>query len=245
MDDEAIALAGAANNNGILGFLPERTCAICFSESSPEDVLNNPGGAGATASAGNSANDVTNPYEAVECGHVYCYVCLMSKIELEEGEGWGCLRCNAIVKRCRPWRSGVVGLTSFDERSLGADEGMEGGDSGAKSPVEEHGLEDIIESVGDDDDEDPINEELPEIVFAGGHAGIDDGEEDGESDGAQTERGFGGDDDLAGHGGFGGVGGGHANGGGYYMKGAEEDESNYNTADDGDYDEKDVRPWER
>ncbi|EPS40362.1 hypothetical protein H072_5816 [Dactylellina haptotyla CBS 200.50] len=208
MDEEE---AAPSSNNGVLGFLPERTCAICYSESSPEDVLNNPGGAGGAA----SSNDVTNPYEAVECGHVYCYVCLASKIELEEGEGWSCLRCNSIVKRCRPWRAGVVGLTMFDgEKETGPS--SENGDLAVLSPKEDHGLDDIIEDDYDEDD-DPINEE-PSVVYAGG-------DDDEDTDGTQTERG--------------------GNDAGYYMKGVVEDDSNYATADDGELDELEVRPWER
>jgi peroxin-2 len=88
---------------GELAFLPERTCAICYKESD------------AGAIGGQRATDVTNPYEAQECGHVYCYVCLAGKIELEEGEGWTCLRCGGTVKRCRPWRGGVEGLTGVGD----------------------------------------------------------------------------------------------------------------------------------
>ncbi|KAF3913669.1 hypothetical protein AA313_de0200219 [Arthrobotrys entomopaga] len=203
----------SSSNDGVLGFLPERTCAICYSESSPEDVLNNPGGAGGAS----SSNDVTNPYEAVECGHVYCYVCIASKIELEEGEGWACLRCNTIVKRCRPWRAGVVGLTMFEGEKEGSSS-SENGELALLSPREDHGLDDIIEDDYDEDD-DPINEE-PSVVYAGGD---DDDAED--SDGTRTERG-----------------GADA---GYYMKGVVEDDSNYATADDGELDELEVRPWER
>ncbi|KAK6344608.1 peroxisome assembly protein (Peroxin-2) [Orbilia javanica] len=214
-DEEEVA---PNSNNGVLGFLPERTCAICYSESSPEDVLNNPGGGGGAA----GSNDVTNPYEAVECGHVYCYVCIASKIELEEGEGWACLRCNSLVKRCRPWRAGVVGLTLF-EGEKGARDGNEeeDGDLAVLSPREDHGLDDIIEDE-DYEDDDPINEEPAEIVYAGGGVGDED---DDESDGTRTERG--------------------GNDAGYYMKGVVEDDSNYATADDGELDELEVRPWER
>ncbi|KAF3935362.1 hypothetical protein ABW19_dt0210234 [Dactylella cylindrospora] len=212
VDEESVT---PSSNNGILGFLPERTCAICYSESSPEDMLNNPGGGNTSGSS-----DVTNPYEAVECGHVYCYVCIASKIELEEGEGWSCLRCNTIVNRCRPWRAGVVGLTLFDgEKELGSPSDEK--ELTLLSPKEDHGLEDIVEGVDDDDDEDadPINEEPPSVVYAGGF------EDDEESDGTRTERG--------------------GNDAGYYMKGVDADDSNYNTADDGEDDELDVRPWER
>ncbi|KAF3923855.1 hypothetical protein ABW21_db0206370 [Orbilia brochopaga] len=219
VDEDDTATPNA--NNGVLGFLPERTCAICYSESSPEDVLNNPGGAGGAS----SSNDVTNPYEAVECGHVYCYVCIASKIELEEGEGWACLRCNTVVKRCRPWRAGVVGLSMFEGEKDGATGGSGGSDAGdltLLSPREEHGLDDIIEHVEDDydEDDDPINEELPEVVYAGG--AVDD---EDDSDDTRTERGG---QDAS-----------------YYMKGVVEDDSNYATADDGEIDELEVRPWER
>lgn len=91
---------------GELAFLPERTCAICYKETDAET---------AGAAAGARATDITNPYEAVECGHVYCYVCLAGKIELEEGEGWTCLRCGGLVKRCRPWRGGLEGLTGVGD----------------------------------------------------------------------------------------------------------------------------------
>ncbi|KAK6331233.1 peroxisome assembly protein (Peroxin-2) [Orbilia brochopaga] len=216
VDEDSITTETA--NNGVLGFLPERTCAICYSESSPEDVLNNPGGGGGAA----SSNDVTNPYETVECGHVYCYVCIASKIELEEGEGWSCLRCNAVVKRCRPWRAGVVGLSMFE----GEKDGVTNSDNGELtllSPREEHGLDDILEHVEDDydEDDDPINEALPEVVYAGG--AVD--EEDEDSDDTRTERG--------------------GRDAGYYMKGVVEDDSNYATADDGEIDELEVRPWEQ
>jgi peroxin-2 len=39
---------------------------------------------------------------------VYCFVCLTTRIEREEGEGWTCLRCGEIVKECRPWSGDVL-----------------------------------------------------------------------------------------------------------------------------------------
>ncbi|KAI5813671.1 Pex12 amino terminal region-domain-containing protein [Pyronema omphalodes] len=95
--------SAGSENIGELAFLPERTCAICYKESD------------AGAVGGQRATDITNPYETQECGHVYCYVCLAGKIELEEGEGWTCLRCAGTVKRCRPWRGGVEGLTGVGD----------------------------------------------------------------------------------------------------------------------------------
>ncbi|KAI5851720.1 Pex12 amino terminal region-domain-containing protein [Morchella snyderi] len=109
---------------GELAFLPERTCAICHKETDTS------GDFGAT---GGKATDVVNPYEAIGCGHIYCYVCIAGKIELEEGDGWSCLRCGTIIKRCRPWRGGLKGLTGVgdwgeevDRRKVGFDDEEEG-----------------------------------------------------------------------------------------------------------------------
>lgn len=106
---------------GELAFLPERTCAICHKETDASADFGTTGG---------KATDVVNPYEAIGCGHIYCYVCLAGKIELEEGDGWSCLRCGTLVTRCRPWRGGLKGLTGVgdwgeevDRRKVGFDDG--------------------------------------------------------------------------------------------------------------------------
>ncbi|KAK4543301.1 hypothetical protein LTR36_005660 [Oleoguttula mirabilis] len=96
---------------GELGFLPERTCAICYQDQNPtggqseQDVVS----AGAnTGIIGNASTDITNPYETMPCGCIYCFVCLAQRIEGEEGEGWVCLRCGELVKECRPWCGDVL-----------------------------------------------------------------------------------------------------------------------------------------
>lgn len=103
-DDEMV-------RNGELAFLPERTCAICYADQNPA------AGAGSEAEmlaatsggvVGSAATDVTNPYEGVPCGCVYCYVCLAQRIEGEEGVGWTCLRCGEVIKECKPWSGDVV-----------------------------------------------------------------------------------------------------------------------------------------
>ena len=101
----------ADEKRGELSFLPERTCAICYEDQNPaggrseQDVIS----AGANAGiVGNASTDVTNPYETFPCGCVYCFVCLAQRIEGEDGEGWTCLRCGELVKRCRPWSGDVV-----------------------------------------------------------------------------------------------------------------------------------------
>lgn len=95
---------------GELAFLPERTCAICYRDRNPaatteSDVLAASASGGITGSA---ETDITNPYETVPCGCVYCFVCIVQKIEGEEGQGWVCLRCGEIVKKCQPWNGDVL-----------------------------------------------------------------------------------------------------------------------------------------
>ncbi|OAA55225.1 Pex [Niveomyces insectorum RCEF 264] len=100
----------AEAKSGEFAFLPERTCAICYQDQnsamSEADLL-----AAAAASSGvigSAETDITNPYEARPCGCMYCYVCLATRIEREEGDGWTCLRCRALVTSCRPWNGDVL-----------------------------------------------------------------------------------------------------------------------------------------
>jgi peroxin-2 len=97
---------------GELGFLPERTCAICYSDQNPAAGAGSEGEILATSMGGgvvgSAQTDITNPYEAIPCGCVYCFVCLAQRIDSEEGEGWTCLRCGEIVKECKPWNGDVV-----------------------------------------------------------------------------------------------------------------------------------------
>jgi peroxin-2 len=57
---------------------------------------------------GSAQTDITNPYETIPCGCLYCYVCIAEKLESEEGEGWICLRCGEIVNKCKPWDGDVL-----------------------------------------------------------------------------------------------------------------------------------------
>ncbi|KAI2604673.1 Pex12 amino terminal region-domain-containing protein [Hypoxylon sp. NC1633] len=97
------------NKQGDYAFLPERTCAICYQDQnsaiSETDVL-----AAAAASSGvvgSAQTDITNPYET-PCRCIYCFVCLATRLEREEGEGWTCLRCGELVKECKPWSGDVL-----------------------------------------------------------------------------------------------------------------------------------------
>ncbi|KAL9099389.1 MAG: hypothetical protein Q9163_005109 [Psora crenata] len=99
-----------ASRTGELAFLPERTCAICYQDLNPtstseNDIMAVSGASGGVV--GSAQTDITNPYETVPCACIYCFVCVATKLEAEEGEGWICLRCGEIVKECKPWSGDV------------------------------------------------------------------------------------------------------------------------------------------
>ncbi|KAI4172683.1 MAG: hypothetical protein LQ343_003423 [Gyalolechia ehrenbergii] len=98
-------------DKGELAFLPERTCAICYQDQNPtstseNDILIASGASGGVV--GSAQTDITNPYETLPCGCIYCFVCAASRLEAADGEGWVCLRCGVLVKECRPWAGDVV-----------------------------------------------------------------------------------------------------------------------------------------
>lgn len=111
--------------SGELSFLPERTCAICYQDqnstlTSETEILAPSGASGGVI--GSAQTDITNPYETIPCGCIYCFVCIAGRIEAEEGEGWVCLRCGEIVKECRPWNGDVleeVCKTTSGSKSVG------------------------------------------------------------------------------------------------------------------------------
>ncbi|KAI4144355.1 MAG: hypothetical protein L6R39_004211 [Caloplaca ligustica] len=96
---------------GELSFLPERTCAICYQDQNPTATSENEVLAASGASGGiigSAQTDVTNAYEMIPCGCVYCFVCAISRLEAADGEGCVCLRCGVLVKECKPWVGDVV-----------------------------------------------------------------------------------------------------------------------------------------
>lgn len=100
---------------GELGFLPERTCAICYkdlnpSASSESEIMAVTARTGGLATS--AQTDITNPYSAIPCNCIYCYVCIATRLEAEDGTGWTCLRCGELILRCRPWAGDV------EERTL-------------------------------------------------------------------------------------------------------------------------------
>ncbi|KAL8392612.1 hypothetical protein RB595_002708 [Gaeumannomyces hyphopodioides] len=101
---------GQKEKKGELAFLPERTCGICYHDQNSGRNTENEVLAAAASSGvvGSAQTDVTNPYETIPCGCVYCFVCLATRLEREEGEGWTCLRCGELVKECKPWNGDVL-----------------------------------------------------------------------------------------------------------------------------------------
>ena len=104
---------GEATSMGELAFLPQRTCAICYQDENPTTTSENEimaisGTSGAGGVVGSAHTDVTNPYETITCGCIYCFVCIAKRLEAEEGEGWTCLRCGELVKECKPWLGDVL-----------------------------------------------------------------------------------------------------------------------------------------
>jgi peroxin-2 len=94
---------------GELAFLPERTCPICYQAQNPSSTSENELLGGNTGGIiGSAQTDITNPYETIPCGCLYCYVCIAEKLESGEGEGWICLRCGETVNRCKPWDGDVL-----------------------------------------------------------------------------------------------------------------------------------------
>ncbi len=99
----------APNKKGEYAFLPERTCAICYQDQNSAMTENEVLAAAASSGVvGSAQTDITNPYETMPCGCIYCYVCLATRLEREEGEGWTCLRCGELVKECKPWSGDVL-----------------------------------------------------------------------------------------------------------------------------------------
>jgi peroxin-2 len=95
---------------GEFAFLPERTCAICYQDqnttsTSEAEII---AASGASGVIGSAQTDITNPYETIPCGCIYCFVCLAGRLEAEEGQGWTCLRCGEEVKECKPWSGDVL-----------------------------------------------------------------------------------------------------------------------------------------
>ncbi|KAL2350750.1 putative peroxisome biosynthesis protein [Cryomyces antarcticus] len=186
-----------AKTGGELGFLPERTCAICYADQNPtatgagtEQALAASAVLGSGGVVGSAQTDVTNPYECVPCGCVYCFVCLAQRIEGEEGEGWTCLRCGETVGECRPWAGDVClergegeGKKAGSVKSVGFADEKEGQDRGEGKemrdvdpmPVED---DEVEGSSRDERDAENVTSESAEWARIGSVSEADDQQDD-------------------------------------------------------------------
>ena len=108
MSTSKSAEGAVEEKTGEYSFLPERTCAICYQDQNSAKSESDLMAAASSGVVGSAQTDITNPYEAMPCGCTYCFVCLATRIEREEGEGWSCLRCGELVKECKPWGGDVL-----------------------------------------------------------------------------------------------------------------------------------------
>jgi peroxin-2 len=141
--------------SGELGFLPERTCAICYKDQSSVTTAGTDAEVMAASVSGgvigSSATDITNPYEAIPCGCIYCYACIVQRIDSEEGEGWVCLRCGETVNSCKPWNGDVLEETS---RSHSSNNGKSVGFADSRGEHHEQDNVRHVEPIPEPDDED-------------------------------------------------------------------------------------------
>lgn len=144
---------------GPLAHLPENTCAICYQDQNPAntseaELLGINAGVTGIGVAGSATTDIVNPYETVPCRCIYCFVCIATKLEAEEGEGWICLRCGELVKMCQPWDGDVIGSNKpavpNKPKAVGfADEDEKSKDGGALAEVEPRPEDDSNDVLGE------------------------------------------------------------------------------------------------
>ncbi|GAB7347392.1 hypothetical protein MBLNU459_g4320t1 [Dothideomycetes sp. NU459] len=157
---------------GELGFLPERTCAICYRDQnvvtggSEAEVLAQSGGGGVIGSA---QTDITNPYQAIPCGCIYCFVCLAQRIEAEEGEGWTCLRCGEVIKECKPWDGDVLETVKEKDSTRRSSSGSRPGSRKSVGFVDDE-IEPDPETIMEEVDPMPLDD--GDDALAGGPGGV-------------------------------------------------------------------------
>lgn len=155
---------GETKSGGELAFLPERTCAICYQDQNPTSTSENEIMAVTGASGGiigSAQTDVTNPYETMPCGCIYCFVCLASRLEAEEGEGWICLRCGKLIKECKPWDGDVLEGVGKQGNNSGKTVNFSDEDEKGQGVKEQHFT---VEKVGPSDAVDSSDRDGGEMV---------------------------------------------------------------------------------
>jgi peroxin-2 len=143
-DDESIKM-----KTGPLAYLPERTCAICYEDQNPTsaseaEITAATAAVGGGGVIGSATTDIVNPYETIPCGCIYCFVCLATKIEAEDGGGWTCLRCGETVYKCKPWNGDIIEEKRSTKSSKSV--GFKAADAADGEPIEE--ISEVDEELG-------------------------------------------------------------------------------------------------
>jgi peroxin-2 len=144
---------GQREKSGPLAHLPEITCAICFNDQNPAnpseaEILGINAGPDGVGGVGSATTAIVNPYQTIPCGCIYCFVCIATKLEAEEGEGWTCLRCGQVVRICQAWNGDVMitknSAVLTNEKVVGfGDHGGNGEDMVELTEVEPRPEEDV------------------------------------------------------------------------------------------------------
>ncbi|KAI5293194.1 peroxisome assembly protein (Peroxin-2) [Ascosphaera acerosa] len=120
-DDDDASGGRGGKHQGELAHLPERTCPICYRQQNPatqtEADLMAASSSAAGGLTGSAQMDIVNPYEALPCGCIYCFVCIAQALEGADGDGWTCLRCGELVRQCQPWNGDVLVESSTQARA--------------------------------------------------------------------------------------------------------------------------------
>ncbi|KHN98913.1 peroxisomal biogenesis factor 2 [Metarhizium album ARSEF 1941] len=178
---------GDSSADGEYGFLPERTCGICYQDQNDSATTETQIMAAAASSGvvGSAQTDITNPYETIPCGCIYCFVCLATRLEREEGEGWTCLRCGELVKECKPWSGDVLepAVTTFrstSAKTVAFTDDVAGGVLEEEVPQREHVAQEetSAENSAEDFDEgfDEGSDMVDEVSDMGSDIGSDAGD---------------------------------------------------------------------
>ncbi|KAL2259724.1 hypothetical protein VTK26DRAFT_6487 [Humicola hyalothermophila] len=184
---------GDEEKKGEYAFLPERTCAICYQDQNSATSENEIMAAASNGVIGSAQTDITNPYEAIPCGCIYCFVCLATRIEREEGEGWTCLRCGELIKECKPWSGDVLEpdpkspahktVVFADDVKAASDDGEEDGEA---EEFEEEDAEQDSQVAVDEDPDGSLEDLRPQTPSVSSDQ-VDDSE-DSESEDYEAEE---------------------------------------------------------
>lgn len=126
--------------------LKEKQCAICFENNA------------------NKIHDylITNPY-VTNCNHIYCYICLLTKLENAKnfGEQWKCLRCGTKVEYCEPYDNVDKDAIEFkiEEDEFDEKKNENESESESESDDEKKGLQRDDESDEDEDEDEDDEDE--------------------------------------------------------------------------------------